>query len=184
MASSSIASTLKTVSFRISQARRRRARSRAIRPVSLSLDARARPYTHPRRARAQDKVQEVKRACEKEMDFPLMEEYDFKHDLVNASLPIDLRPTTKVRAYQEKSLAKVKGDGLCCPPRAARVGVTALARARARAADVWQRASAFGHHRAAVRRGQNAHRGDGGLDHSQGARSETARAAAPRDPAR
>ena len=111
----------------------------------------------------------MKRACEKEMDFPLMEEYDFKHDLVNASLPIDLRPTTKVRAYQEKSLAKVKGDGLCCPPRAA---------------DVWQRASAFGHHRAAVRRGQNAHRGDGGLDHSQGARSETARAAAPRDPAR
>ncbi|CAM9204005.1 unnamed protein product, partial [Choristocarpus tenellus] len=45
------------------------------------------------------------------MDFPLMEEYDFRHDTINPSLKIDLKPNTKIRAYQEKSLSKMFGNG-------------------------------------------------------------------------
>ena len=57
-------------------------------------------------------MEEVKRVCaSKEMDFPLMEEYDFKNDVTNANLPMDLKPSTRVRAYQEKSLSKMFGNG-------------------------------------------------------------------------
>jgi len=55
-------------------------------------------------------VQEVKR-CALEIEYPLMEEYAFTRDLENPVLPIDLRPSTKIRAYQEKSLAKMFGNG-------------------------------------------------------------------------
>ncbi|RKO83920.1 helicase conserved C-terminal domain-containing protein, partial [Blyttiomyces helicus] len=53
---------------------------------------------------------EVKRRCI-EVDYPLMEEYDFRHDAVNPNLDIDLSPKTVIRDYQEKSLSKMFGGG-------------------------------------------------------------------------
>lgn len=41
--------------------------------------------------------------------YPLIEEYDFRKDTFNASLSIDLRPSTRIRPYQEKSLGKMFG---------------------------------------------------------------------------
>jgi len=55
-------------------------------------------------------IEQVKEAAMK-ADFPLMEEYDFRRDDRNPDLPINLRATTKVRPYQEKSLAKMFGNG-------------------------------------------------------------------------
>ncbi|CAM9461574.1 unnamed protein product [Discosporangium mesarthrocarpum] len=55
-------------------------------------------------------VEHVKKAAT-EMDYPLMEEYDFRHDTINPSLKIDLKPNTKIRNYQEKSLSKMFGNG-------------------------------------------------------------------------
>ena len=43
--------------------------------------------------------------------YPLIEEYDFRNDTYNASLQIDLRPSTRIRPYQEKSLSKMFGNG-------------------------------------------------------------------------
>jgi DNA excision repair protein ERCC-3 len=67
------------------------------------------------------------------MNYPLMEEYDFRHDLRNPTLDVDLKPTTRIRVcisitahhiltlttiqyvmsqlYQEKSLSKMFGNG-------------------------------------------------------------------------
>lgn len=45
------------------------------------------------------------------MDYPLMEEYDFRADTASPSLTIDLKPLTRIRIYQEKSLAKMFGNG-------------------------------------------------------------------------
>ncbi|KAJ1446781.1 P-loop containing nucleoside triphosphate hydrolase protein [Pelagophyceae sp. CCMP2097] len=53
----------------------------------------------------------VKRVAAKELDFPLVEEYDFRRDTANAVLPIELRPSTRIRGYQEKSLSKMFGNG-------------------------------------------------------------------------
>eukprot|EP00186_Timspurckia_oligopyrenoides_P004765 CAMPEP_0182443506 /NCGR_PEP_ID=MMETSP1172-20130603/2223_1 /TAXON_ID=708627 /ORGANISM="Timspurckia oligopyrenoides, Strain CCMP3278" /LENGTH=909 /DNA_ID=CAMNT_0024638811 /DNA_START=55 /DNA_END=2784 /DNA_ORIENTATION=+ len=77
-------------------------------------------------------VEYVKRRCI-ELDYPLMEEYDFRHDTINASLDMDLKPIAKVRPYQEKSLAKMFGNGrarsgvivLPCGAGKSLVGVTA-----------------------------------------------------------
>lgn len=41
----------------------------------------------------------------------MMEEYDFRHDEINPTLEIDLKPTTTIRSYQEKSLGKMFGNG-------------------------------------------------------------------------
>ncbi len=46
-----------------------------------------------------------------ELDYPLMEEYDFRNDKRNPNLPIDLKPHTRIRRYQERSLAKMFGNG-------------------------------------------------------------------------
>jgi DNA excision repair protein ERCC-3 len=67
------------------------------------------------------------------MECPLMEEYDFRNDAVNANLPIDLRPITNIRPYQEKCLSKMFGNGrarsglivLPCGAGKTLVGVTA-----------------------------------------------------------
>ena len=37
-----------------------------------------------------------------------MEEYDFRNDKVNADVPMDLKPNTRIRRYQERSLSKVR----------------------------------------------------------------------------
>ena len=55
-------------------------------------------------------VEHVKKRCV-ELDFPMLEEYDFRNDTVNPNLNIDLKPTTTVRPYQEKSLSKMFGNG-------------------------------------------------------------------------
>ena len=41
--------------------------------------------------------------------YPLMEEYDYLKDETAASLPMELRPSTKIRSYQSKALAKMFG---------------------------------------------------------------------------
>ncbi|KAI9100463.1 P-loop containing nucleoside triphosphate hydrolase protein [Phlyctochytrium arcticum] len=55
-------------------------------------------------------VEEVKKHCIG-MDYPLMEEYDFRHDALTPNLDIDLSPKTTIRDYQEKSLSKMFGGG-------------------------------------------------------------------------
>jgi len=47
-----------------------------------------------------------------ELGYPLMEEYDFKNDQINPDVPrMDLKPHTRIRRYQERSLAKMFGNG-------------------------------------------------------------------------
>ena len=57
------------------------------------------------------KVENVKRQAI-ELDYPLMEEYDFRNDNINPNVPLfDLKPITRIRRYQERSLAKMFGNG-------------------------------------------------------------------------
>ncbi len=46
-----------------------------------------------------------------ELDYPLMEEYDFRNDKTNPNVPMDLKPHARIRRYQERSLAKMFGNG-------------------------------------------------------------------------
>ena len=58
-----------------------------------------------------DAVELVKRQAI-ELDYPLMEEYDFRNDTLNPNVPqMDLKPHTRIRRYQERSLAKMFGNG-------------------------------------------------------------------------
>ena len=57
-----------------------------------------------------DQVENVKRQAI-ELDYPLMEEYDFRNDKTNPDVPMDLKPNTRIRRYQERSLAKMFGNG-------------------------------------------------------------------------
>ena len=67
------------------------------------------------------------------LDYPMLEEYDFRNDRHNADLEIDLKPTTQIRPYQEKSLSKMFGNGrarsgiivLPCGAGKTLVGITA-----------------------------------------------------------
>jgi DNA excision repair protein ERCC-3 len=67
------------------------------------------------------------------LEYPMLEEYDFRNDTVNANLEIDLKPTTTIRPYQEKSLSKMFGNGrarsgiivLPCGAGKTLVGITA-----------------------------------------------------------
>lgn len=54
--------------------------------------------------------QNIKKRCN-EIDYPMLEEYDFRNDTVNPNLEIDLKPITVIRPYQEKSLSKMFGNG-------------------------------------------------------------------------
>ena len=47
----------------------------------------------------QNKLKEVKARCDA-LDYPLIEEYDFKSDTMTPNLGINLRSHTKVRDYQ------------------------------------------------------------------------------------
>ncbi|KAI9004151.1 P-loop containing nucleoside triphosphate hydrolase protein, partial [Gaertneriomyces semiglobifer] len=77
-------------------------------------------------------VEVVKKRCS-ELSFPLLEEYDFRQDQSNPDLEIDLKSTTVLRQYQEKSLSKLFGNGrarsgiivLPCGAGKTLVGVTA-----------------------------------------------------------
>ena len=76
-----------------------------------------------------------------ELDFPLLAEYDFRHDSVNPDINIDLKPTAILRPYQEKSLRKMFGNGrarsgvivLPCGSGKSLVGVTACCTVRKKA---------------------------------------------------
>jgi len=78
-------------------------------------------------------VEEVKKRCI-EMDYPLIEEYDFKDDAKLPALEIDLRPTSQIRSYQEICLNKMFGNGrarsgiivLPCGSGKTLVGITAI----------------------------------------------------------
>ncbi|KAG9101862.1 hypothetical protein FS749_002286 [Ceratobasidium sp. UAMH 11750] len=77
-------------------------------------------------------VDEVKKRCT-QLDYPVLEEYDFRNDHINANLDIDLKPMTVIRPYQEKSLSKMFGNGrarsgiivLPCGAGKTLVGITA-----------------------------------------------------------
>jgi DNA excision repair protein ERCC-3 len=77
-------------------------------------------------------VQTVQARC-LVLKYPMLEEYDFRNDVVNANLMIDLRPNTQIRPYQEKSLSKMFGNGraksgiivLPCGAGKTLVGITA-----------------------------------------------------------
>ncbi|KAI0145710.1 DNA repair helicase RAD25 [Hypoxylon sp. NC0597] len=68
-----------------------------------------------------------------DIQYPMLEEYDFRNDDKNANLEIDLRPATQIRSYQEKSLSKMFGNGraksgiivLPCGAGKTLVGITA-----------------------------------------------------------
>ncbi|KAL7960818.1 P-loop containing nucleoside triphosphate hydrolase protein [Trichoderma compactum] len=77
-------------------------------------------------------VETVQKEC-LNLGFPVLEEYDFRRDEVNATLDIDLKPGTQIRPYQEKSLSKMFGNGraksglivLPCGAGKTLVGITA-----------------------------------------------------------
>lgn len=77
-------------------------------------------------------IELVKKRCN-ELGFPMLEEYDFRADVLNADLAIDLKPATHIRPYQEKSLSKMFGNGrarsgvivLPCGAGKTLVGITA-----------------------------------------------------------
>ncbi len=61
-----------------------------------------------------DNTQDVKKRCN-ELEYPMLEEYDFRNDTINANLDIDLKPSTVIRPYQETSLSKMFGNGSVLP---------------------------------------------------------------------
>lgn len=77
-------------------------------------------------------VESVQRRC-LDLGYPVLEEYDFHNDQVNANLDIDLKPNTTIRTYQEKSLSKMFSNGrarsgiivLPCGAGKTLVGITA-----------------------------------------------------------
>ncbi|KAH9900584.1 P-loop containing nucleoside triphosphate hydrolase protein [Xylariomycetidae sp. FL2044] len=77
-------------------------------------------------------IETVQKRC-LDIQFPMLEEYDFRNDDRNANLEIDLRPATQIRSYQEKSLSKMFGNGraksgiivLPCGAGKTLVGITA-----------------------------------------------------------
>lgn len=79
-----------------------------------------------------DHLEQVRQRCN-DIDYPLQEEYDFRNDTINPNLDIDLKPTTLIRPYQEKSLSKTFGNGrarsgiivLPCGSGKTLVGITA-----------------------------------------------------------
>ncbi|KAF9003082.1 P-loop containing nucleoside triphosphate hydrolase protein [Cyathus striatus] len=78
------------------------------------------------------KIDDVKKRCN-DLEYPMLEEYDFRNDTINANLDIDLKPATVIRPYQETSLSKMFGNGrarsgiivLPCGAGKTLVGITA-----------------------------------------------------------
>lgn len=87
----------------------------------------------------QDCIEIIQKRCI-ELEYPLLAEYDFKNDTINKDIDIDLKPSTVLRPYQEKSLRKMFGNGrarsgvivLPCGAGKTLVGVTAACTVRKR----------------------------------------------------
>ncbi|KAK9147442.1 hypothetical protein Scep_006199 [Stephania cephalantha] len=84
-------------------------------------------------------VENVKERClPNHLNFPMLEEYDFRNDTVNPDLNMELKPQAQPRPYQEKSLSKMFGNGrarsgiivLPCGAGKSLVGVSAACRIR------------------------------------------------------
>ncbi|KAI3988287.1 hypothetical protein MKX01_012076 [Papaver californicum] len=68
-----------------------------------------------------DHVGTVKERClPTALNYPMLEEYDFRNDTVNPNRNIELKPQAQLRPYQKKSLSKMFGNGR------ARSGITVL----------------------------------------------------------
>lgn len=87
----------------------------------------------------QEHLETLQRRCI-ELECPLLAEYDFRNDSHNPDIKIDLKPSTLLRPYQEKSLRKMFGNGrarsgvivLPCGAGKTLVGVTAACTIRKR----------------------------------------------------
>ena len=87
-----------------------------------------------------DLIEQVRKDCQ-DQNFPLIEEYDFFGDDINPKLEIDLKPSTHIRPYQEKSLSKMFSNGrarsgvivLPCGSGKTLVGITAICTVKKRA---------------------------------------------------
>ncbi|GMH28867.1 hypothetical protein Nepgr_030710 [Nepenthes gracilis] len=84
-------------------------------------------------------VENVKQRClPNALNYPMLEEYDFRNDTVNPDLDVELKPHARPRPYQEKSLTKMFGNGrarsgiivLPCGAGKSLVGVSAACRIR------------------------------------------------------
>ncbi|GAB4834440.1 General transcription and DNA repair factor IIH helicase subunit xpb1 [Ancistrocladus abbreviatus] len=84
-------------------------------------------------------VENVKQRClPNALNYPMLEEYDFRNDTVNPDLDVELKPHAQPRPYQEKSLSKMFGNGrarsgiivLPCGAGKSLVGVSAACRIR------------------------------------------------------
>ncbi|PKA66278.1 DNA repair helicase XPB1 [Apostasia shenzhenica] len=82
-------------------------------------------------------VENVKQRClPNALNYPMLEEYDFRNDTVNPDLNVELKPQAQPRPYQEKSLSKMFGNGrarsgiivLPCGAGKSLVGVSAACR--------------------------------------------------------
>ncbi|KAL3645669.1 General transcription and DNA repair factor IIH helicase subunit xpb1 [Castilleja foliolosa] len=82
-------------------------------------------------------VENVKQRClPNALNYPMLEEYDFRNDTVNPDLDMELKPQAQPRPYQEKSLSKMFGNGrarsgiivLPCGAGKSLVGVSAASR--------------------------------------------------------
>ncbi|KAI3713424.1 hypothetical protein L1987_72001 [Smallanthus sonchifolius] len=82
-------------------------------------------------------VENVKQKClPNALNYPMLEEYDFRNDTINPDLDMELKPQAQPRPYQEKSLSKMFGNGrarsgiivLPCGAGKSLVGVSAACR--------------------------------------------------------
>ncbi|KAK4435380.1 General transcription and DNA repair factor IIH helicase subunit XPB1 [Sesamum alatum] len=82
-------------------------------------------------------VENVKQRClPNALNYPMLEEYDFRNDTINPDLDMELKPHAQPRPYQEKSLSKMFGNGrarsgiivLPCGAGKSLVGVSAASR--------------------------------------------------------
>ncbi|XP_016456350.1 general transcription and DNA repair factor IIH helicase/translocase subunit XPB1-like [Nicotiana tabacum] len=82
-------------------------------------------------------VESVKQRClPNALNYPMLEEYDFRNDTVNPDLDMELKVNAQPRPYQEKSLSKMFGNGrarsgiivLPCGAGKSLVGVSAATR--------------------------------------------------------
>ncbi|TPX36966.1 hypothetical protein SmJEL517_g01001 [Synchytrium microbalum] len=56
------------------------------------------------------KAEQVRKRCS-DLNYPMLEEYDFRKDERNPNTKIDLKPSTTLRPYQAKALSKMFGNG-------------------------------------------------------------------------